>query len=69
MTDANLSPREAEVVELVGSGKTYREAAEAMDCSISTLSVLAYRIRDKAGLGTMKPRDAMVHVYIARRHT
>ena len=43
----SLSPREREVLELLRRGLSYREVAETLGVSYSTVKVLAHRLRRK----------------------
>ncbi|RLE85410.1 MAG: hypothetical protein DRJ67_08915, partial [Thermoprotei archaeon] len=44
---SGISPREREVLELLRRGFSYREVAETLGVSYSTVKVLAYRLRRK----------------------
>jgi DNA-binding CsgD family transcriptional regulator len=49
-----LTPREAEIFDLVGSGKTAKEIAAIAGISFRTIEVHTMRIREKLGVHNIK---------------
>ena len=52
--DATLSPREAEIVHLLGMGNSIGQIADAMGVSYKTIANNCTRIRGKLGLADVK---------------